>query len=133
MRRCHLSIIGNRLKYHFTTKLCHYQVGSGSAKMVVVIFPPTYCQTTTKPTTKALVLRVYQLVVLFPVRVQIRSMDEVHRYLRLTGCQLGVGLFLFDHCVYCFTEFDPEVIYILLNCSLTFLDRSLHSAQLTHL
>ena len=50
-----------------------------------------------------------------PCGRRMRNMDEVHRYLRLTGCQLGVDLFSFDHCVHCFTEFEPEVIYSRLN------------------
>ena len=49
-----------------------------------------------------------------PCGRRLRNMDEVHRYLRLTGSQLGVDLFSFDSCVQCFKEFQPSVIY----CSL---------------
>jgi len=46
-----------------------------------------------------------------PCGRRMRNMDEVHRYLRLTGCQLSVDLFCFDSFVHCFTEFQPEVVY----------------------
>lgn len=39
-----------------------------------------------------------------------RNMDEVHRYLRVTGSELSVDLFCFDSYVHCFTEFEPEII-----------------------
>ena len=50
-----------------------------------------------------------------PCGRRLRNMDEVHRYLRLTGSQLGVHLFSFDCRVECFKEFKPEAIYRLIN------------------
>lgn len=50
-----------------------------------------------------------------PCGRRMRNMHEVHRYLRLTGCQLGVDLFSFDQYVHCFTEFEPLVVYSRLN------------------
>ena len=46
-----------------------------------------------------------------PCGRRMRNMDEVHRYLRLTGCQLSVDLFCYESFVHCFTEFKPEVVY----------------------
>ncbi|XP_046453809.1 histone-lysine N-methyltransferase SETDB1-like isoform X2 [Daphnia pulex] len=50
-----------------------------------------------------------------PCGRRMRNMDEVHRYIRLTGSQLGVDLFCFDNFVHCFTEFEPEVVYSKIN------------------
>jgi histone-lysine N-methyltransferase SETDB1 len=50
-----------------------------------------------------------------PCGRRMRNMDEVHRYLRLTGSQIGVDLFCFDNFVHCFTEFEPEVVYSKIN------------------
>lgn len=50
-----------------------------------------------------------------PCARRMRNMDEVHRYLRVTGCQLSVDLFCFDASIHCFTEFEPEVVYSKIN------------------
>lgn len=49
-----------------------------------------------------------------------RNMDEVHRFLRLTGCQLGVDLFCFDIYVHSFREYRPEVVYSKIKGRLNF-------------
>jgi len=56
-----------------------------------------------------------------PCGRRMRNMDEVHRYLRLTGCKLSVDLFCFDSFVHCFTEFQPEVVYSQLKGTIFFL------------
>ena len=57
-----------------------------------------------------------------PCRRRLRNMDEVHRYLRLTGSHLGVDLFSFDSRVQGFKQFQPSIIcaYINGNLSLCF-------------
>ena len=57
-----------------------------------------------------------------PCRRRLRNMDEVHRYFRLTGSQLGIDLFSLDSRVQCIKEFQPSVIcaYINGNLSLCF-------------
>ena len=50
-----------------------------------------------------------------PCGRRMRNMDEVHRYLRVTGCQLSVDLFCFDASIHCFTEFEPDVVYSRIN------------------
>lgn len=45
-----------------------------------------------------------------PCGRRMRNMDEVHRYLRVTGSELGVDLFCFDSYVHCFTEFEPDIV-----------------------
>ena len=42
-------------------------------------------------------------------------MDELHRYLSLTGSQLGVDLYSFDSRVKCFKKFQPERICTYVN------------------
>ena len=50
-----------------------------------------------------------------PCGRRLRNLEEVHRYLRLTGSQLGVDLFSFDGCVQCFEVFKPERICTYFN------------------
>ena len=61
--------------------------------------------------------KVKQSIVVYrsPCGRRLRNMDEVHRYLRLTGSHLGVDLFSFDSCVQCFKEFKPKVIRSAIN------------------
>ena len=54
-----------------------------------------------------------------PCGRRMRNMDEVHRYLRLTGCQLSVDLFCYESSVHCFTEFQPAVVYNQLDGTIT--------------
>ncbi len=56
-----------------------------------------------------------------PCGRRMRNMDEVHRFLRLTGSKLGIDLFCFESRVECFKEFEPENINIFLKGMLTFL------------
>ena len=43
-----------------------------------------------------------------PCGRRMRNFDEVHRYLRLTRCELSVDLFCFENFVHCFAEFQPD-------------------------
>ncbi|KAI9552321.1 hypothetical protein GHT06_022686 [Daphnia sinensis] len=46
-----------------------------------------------------------------PCGRRMRNLAEVHRYLRITGSELGIDLFCFDSLVQCFKEFKPDIIY----------------------
>ncbi|XP_057377390.1 histone-lysine N-methyltransferase SETDB1-like isoform X2 [Daphnia carinata] len=46
-----------------------------------------------------------------PCGRRVRNLEEVHRYLRITGSELGIDLFCFDSLVQCFKEFKPNIIY----------------------
>ena len=50
-----------------------------------------------------------------PCGRRLRKMDELHRYLSLTGSQLGVDLYSFDSRVKCFKKFQPERICTYVN------------------
>ena len=54
-----------------------------------------------------------------PCGRRLRNMDEVHRYLRFTGCQLSVDLFCYDAAIRCFSEFEPKVVYSRINGTCT--------------
>ena len=54
-----------------------------------------------------------------PCRRRLRNMDEVHRYLRLTGSHLGVDLFSFDSRVQGFKQFQPSIICAYINGNLS--------------
>lgn len=46
-----------------------------------------------------------------PCGRRMRNLGEVHRFLRITGSELGIDLFCFDSLVQCFKEFKPDIIY----------------------
>lgn len=46
-----------------------------------------------------------------PCGRRMRNLGEVHRFLRITGSELGIDLFCFDSFVQCFKEFKPDIIY----------------------
>lgn len=49
-----------------------------------------------------------------------RNLGEVHRYLRITGSELGIDLFCFDSLVHCFKDFQPGMIYCQINGTIDF-------------
>ncbi|KAL7299254.1 hypothetical protein TKK_0007844 [Trichogramma kaykai] len=47
-----------------------------------------------------------------PCGVRLRNMEELHKYLRITGCPMSVDLFEFDYWVHCLAEFVLDKCFV---------------------